>query len=128
VLRRDALSSAPEHFVSWYTAHASPWLGRRVRIFGERLEVMPSTLHVRDLGYRWGSCSPKGNLYFNWRVICLPPRLIEYVVAHELVHLKEPRHDSEFWGRLKRIVPDYAQRKLWLAENSARYVPTLEAE
>lgn len=127
VLRRDALSNAPEHFVRWYTAHARPWLGRRVRIFSERLEVTPGTLQVRDLGYRWGSCSTKGNVYFNWRVICLPPRLVEYVVAHELVHLKEPRHDSEFWGRLGRIVPDFAQRKLWLAENSARYIPAFEA-
>ncbi len=126
VLRRDALSNAPEHFTAWYTSHARTWLGRRVRTFSERLEVVPGALQVRDLGYRWGSCSVQGNIYFNWRVICLPPRLVEYVVAHELVHLKERRHDANFWGRLGRIVPDFAQRKALLAETSARYVPELE--
>jgi len=51
----------------------------------------------------------------------LPPRIIEYIVAHELVHLSERRHSPEFWRRLERAMPDYAARKRWLAENGVRF-------
>ncbi len=57
-------------------------------------------MRVRDLGNRWGSCSSEGVRNFHWRTIRLPPTLIEYVAAHELVHLLEPRHDAAFWERL----------------------------
>ncbi len=63
------------------------------------------------LGYRWGSCSPHGSLNFHWRVILLPPRIVEYLVAHELTHLAEPHHNPEFWSRLERAMPDFAARK-----------------
>ena len=58
---------------------------------------------------------------FHWRVIRLPPTLVEYVAIHELVHLLEPRHDAAFWTRLGRVLPDYRQRKRQLAEEGARY-------
>lgn len=125
MLVRDAAPWATSHFIDWYTAHAGPWLGRRVDLFGERLAVGPGSLKVRDLGYRWGSCTVTGNLNFNWRVICLPPRIVEYVVAHELVHLEEPDHGKDYWSRLRRLMPDCDLRKDWLANNSARYVPDL---
>lgn len=54
-------------------------------------------------------------------MIRLPPTLIEYVAAHKLVHLLEPRHDAAFWGRLERVLPDYRQRKRLLAEQGGRY-------
>ena len=69
------------------------------------------------LGFHWGSCSRSGRLNFHWRTILLPPRIIEYGVAHELVHLRELRHNLEFWRRLERVIPDFAARKQWLAEN-----------
>jgi hypothetical protein len=62
-----------------------------------RLEASPRSVQVRDLGYRWGSCGHKGDLYFQWRVAMLPRTMIEYVVAHEWVHLIEPNHNHAFW-------------------------------
>jgi predicted metal-dependent hydrolase len=64
---------------------------------------------VQDLGYRWGSCGKGGRLYFHWRTILLPPRIVDYVVVHELVHLLEPHHTPEFWQRVERAMPDYAE-------------------
>jgi predicted metal-dependent hydrolase len=61
-----------------------------------RLEASPRSVQVRDLGYRWGSCGHKGDLYFHWRVAMLPRTMIEYVVADELVHLIEPNHNHAF--------------------------------
>ena len=78
-------------------------------------------MRVRELGNRWGSCSSEGVLNFHWRTIRLPPTLIEYVAAHELVHLLEPRHDAAFWNRLERVLPDWKARKRLLAESGARY-------
>lgn len=64
---------------------------------------------------RWASCSKNGQLNFHWRTVCLPSRLIEYVVLHELVHLCEPHHSPEFWQRLEKAMPDFEERKRWLA-------------
>ena len=57
------------------------------------------------------------SLNFHWRTLCLPPRTVEYVVIHELVHLVEPYHGKDFWRRVERIIPDFADRKRWVAEN-----------
>lgn len=59
---------------------------------------------------------------FHWRSVLLPPRIIEYIVTHELVHLIMPNHGPEFWTRLERVMPDYAARKQWLAEQGAVFV------
>ena len=56
-----------------------------------------------------------------WRVVLLPPSMIEFVVAHEMVHLVEPRHTDEFWQRLERLIPDYVERGRWLAENGGKH-------
>lgn len=121
LLRRDERPRAEEHFIRWYSQHGQPWLERRVALYAERIGAMPASIDIRDLGYRWASCSRKGALHFHWRAICLPPRIIDYLVAHELAHLRAPHHDSDFWRRLERAMPDYAARKHWLAEQGGRF-------
>lgn len=116
-LRRDALPAAREQFVRWYAERAKAWLASRVAEFRSRMEVAPAGVKVRDLGYRWGSCGKGDWLYFHWKAILLPPRIAEYVVVHEIAHLHEPHHTPAFWRRVERALPDYAQRKLWLAEH-----------
>ena len=102
--------------VRWYRGHAAPWLAARVERFAHRVEVQPSGLEVRELGYRWGSCGRSDKIYFHWRSILLPPPIVEYIVVHELVHLREPHHTPDFWLRVERAMPDFAARKQWLAE------------
>lgn len=117
LLRRDALVGGREHFVRWYSEHARPWLAARVAEYQSRMEVAPAGVKVQDLGYRWGSCG-KGNwLYFHWKTILLPAQIAEYVVVHEIAHLREAHHTPEFWRRVERAMPDFAQRKAWLAEH-----------
>ncbi len=112
---------ASEHFVNWYIKEGTPWLRRRVDILAARLGIEPPSADIRELGFRWGSCGRKGQLSFHWRALLLPPRIVDYIVAHELVHLDEPHHSPEFWRRLERVMPDFFARKQWLAENGARY-------
>lgn len=72
---------------------------------------------MRDLGYRWGSCGKDGTVYFHWKSVLLPPRIVEYIVVHEVVHLLEPLHSANFWLRVERAMPDFDSRKQWLAEH-----------
>jgi len=117
-LRRSEAPRGRAHFVRWYTERGRAWLRRRVKALAPRLGVGPAGVDVRDLGYRWGSCAKDGRLYFHWRTLLLPPRIAEYVVVHELVHLRCRHHTPEFWRRVERAVPDFAARKQWLAANA----------
>lgn len=116
-LDREELTSAREHFIRWYSEHAKAWLSNRVAEYASRLQVAPVGVKVQDLGYRWGSCGKGDWLYFHWKTILLPARIAEYVLVHELSHLHDPHHTSAFWLRVERAMPDYAQRKAWLAEH-----------
>ncbi|RMH17337.1 MAG: M48 family peptidase [Acidobacteria bacterium] len=121
-LRRADAQDGRRCFIRWYKDHARPWLTRRAARFAPRLGVAPPGVRVLDLGYRWGSCSQGGNLNFHWAVILLPPRIVEYVVVHELVHLHEKHHTRAFWTRLERALPDYQERRTWLARRGGAVV------
>jgi predicted metal-dependent hydrolase len=113
-LRRDA-RPAEAHFRRWYLQTGTEWLRRRVETLAPRTASKPTRIEVRDLGYRWGSCGKGGVLYFNWKVLQLPVRLLDYVIAHELVHLREGHHGPAFWAALGRAMPDRQERKDALA-------------
>jgi hypothetical protein len=115
-MRRDEAVRGRATMIRWYTAHAQPWLTARVARYAGRVRVEPSAVTVQDLGFRWGSCSKGGRLYFHWQSILLPPRIIDYIVVHELVHLREPHHTSDFWRAVGRAMPDWEPRRRWLAE------------
>ena len=65
----------------------------------------------------WGSCSPKDVISLNWRLIAAPREVFEYVVVHELCHLRERNHSSRFWGLVEELMPDYRERRAWLKEH-----------
>lgn len=96
---------------AWYRRRAALYLPGRVRHWAERLAVPVPPLLIREPRKRWGSCDAAGNVRINWRVIQVAPRLIDYVVAHELIHLEHRRHDAEFWSRLGSVMPDAEARR-----------------
>ncbi|HEX6506656.1 MAG TPA: SprT family zinc-dependent metalloprotease [Chloroflexota bacterium] len=116
-MRRSEARQGHAQMVAWYTAHAQPWVARLMERFSTRVGLIPADIVVRELGYRWGSCGKGSRVNFHWKTILLPPRMVEYVVLHELVHLIEPHHTPDFWLRVERAMPDFAARKEWLAEN-----------
>jgi predicted metal-dependent hydrolase len=95
----------------WYRRHAGERLPDLVARWAARFDVRPTSVLVREAPKRWGSCDARGNLRLNWRVVQATPRLIEYVVAHELVHLRHEHHTGAFWATLGRLMPDYEQRR-----------------
>jgi predicted metal-dependent hydrolase len=114
--------NAEQHFRDWYMRHAQAWIVARVTALAPRIGVTPVSVEVRSvLGHRWGSCTPDGKLLFHWRVILLPARYAEYVIVHELAHLKEPNHSPDFWRAIELFMPDWRARKEWLAANGSRF-------
>ena len=97
--------------VAWYRHHAAPRLPERAAIWAKKMGVPVPLVLIRDQRRRWASCDPKGNLRFNWRLIQAPMRLVDYVVAHELVHLAHRKHTAAFWAALGRAMPDYEARR-----------------
>lgn len=118
-LKTDERKRAEKHFVDWYVEHGTPWLEKRIGLYSNRIESWPKAVEVREVGFRWGSCTPGGKIRFHWRTLQLPPRIIDYIIVHELVHFHYPHHTPEFWKKLERAMPDYDRRRQWLAVNGA---------
>lgn len=106
--RASAVRSALE---SWYRAHAAERLTERVQRPAPRVVGSVPKILLREQPKRWGSCDARGALRFNWRIIQAPMRLVDYVVAHELVHLVEKNHTRAFWALLGKVMPDYERRR-----------------
>jgi predicted metal-dependent hydrolase len=121
MLRRDAVESGKEHFVQWYIQRGRQWVVKAVDRLKERVATVPKSVGIRDLKFRWGSCTSKGDVYFHWRVMLLPPTVIHYLILHELVHLHEHHHGPKFYERLERAVPDFMDVEAWLEKNGDRY-------
>ena len=91
-----------------------------------RLRVSVTRIAIRDQRTRWGSCSSRGTLSFNWRLVLAPLEVAEYVVVHELCHLREPNHSPRFWQLVAAARPGYRDERRWLAEHGwelQAYVP-----
>lgn len=106
--------------VNWYRQRAALRLPERLASWSEKLGVSPPAMLIRDQDRRWASCDPKGNLRFNWRIVQAPMPLVDYVVAHELVHLTHRHHTAAFWAMLGKMMPDYESRRAALRKEGAR--------
>jgi predicted metal-dependent hydrolase len=101
----------------FYVEQANEKLIPRIKRFAERLGVNYKLISIREMKYRWGSCTPKDNLNFNWRIIKAPINVIDYIIVHELAHLLEPNHTPEFWNIISVQLPNYKKAKEWLKNN-----------
>lgn len=88
----------------------------RTAYFAQRMGVDYGRITIREQKTRWGSCSSKGNLNFNWKLVLLNPELLDYVVVHELAHRKEMNHSERFWRVVEAELPDYRERRRKLKE------------
>src|SRR5262249_27879982 len=128
-LRGGVLVAADEEAVArWYRSEARNRIGaaiaREAPCHGFRYE----RLAIRDTRSRWGSCSTTGTLSFSWRLVLAPPEVLDYVVVHELCHLREPSHGPRFWMLVESLRPGYRAPKRWLRDYGHRlldYEPAL---
>jgi len=117
--RREAVRRA---MWRWYRAHAQEKIRKIIDHYSARLRIEPPEFRVKYQAKRWGSCSQGGVLNINLRVIMAPLSQIEYVVAHELCHLKYKDHSTSFWELLRLVMPSYEIRKENLRRDGWRYV------
>ena len=117
LLRRDALGGVRVLFHLWYQKQARVHLDDRVRRFSGLLGLSPAGVAVHNARSRWGSCSPEDRVRFTWRLIMAPPEIIDYVVVHELCHMKIRDHSRDYWGLVQSVLPDYKKRRAWLKDH-----------
>ncbi|MGE4169219.1 MAG: M48 family metallopeptidase [Candidatus Margulisiibacteriota bacterium] len=126
-LAQDTLRVATQHpetvkaaLEKWYRANAADIISDRVSIFQPQVGKPVNAIRFKTLKSRWGSCSSKNNLNFNWTLMMAPLDVIDYVVVHELCHLLVPNHSAAFWETVAKILPDYKQRWAWLKNNGEK--------
>ena len=93
---------------------------KRVSYYAKQIGVTYGKLTIRNQKTRWGSCSSKGNLNFNWRLIFAPEEVVDYIVVHELAHRKEMNHSRAFYNVVASVLPDYKVQEKWLKENGEK--------
>jgi len=121
-LAADARSEAEAHFRRWYIRTGRDWLRERTTALARKTGTAASRIEVRELGFHWGSCGKHSVLFFNWRLLQLPVRLIDYIIVHELVHLEEPHHSPEFWQAIDRALPTWQQLQDALRSDGAKFL------
>lgn len=119
-LSKNHLPAAPALFESWYRAAARRVLGERVRLYAEQFGLRYAKIRITGARTRWGSCSSTGTLSFSWRLVMAPLEVVDYVVLHELAHLKVQNHSAAFWAEVARMLPQYKLRRDWLKQNGRR--------
>lgn len=116
-ISRSNQPKANELFKSWYLSQALKKIEPLAKRYAKNLGVEYNQFKTSEMKYRWGSCTPANNIIFNWRIIKAPMYVVEYLVAHELVHLIEANHTPRFWNILSIQVPTYEKSKNWLKKN-----------
>ena len=104
---------------NWFRAQAERTLPRRLDTLAAQLRVHPSRVTIRGQRMRWGSCSAAGAISLNWRLVLLPSALADYVLIHELCHLRHLDHSPRFWDMVRTLVPDVDERRAQIQEMQA---------
>ena len=103
---------------TWYKKIAKQVLGDRLAYIESKIKLKSNYFKIGDSKGRWGACNSKGVISLNWRVIMLPPQIIDYVIIHELCHLVEMNHSKNFWRLVETFLPNYATLKNAIKEYS----------
>lgn len=119
-LSQSARESGEAYFVRWYKERAFEVVSGRVREYSQKYGFAPAQVKISSAKTRWGSCSSTGSLNFTWRLVMAPLEALDYVVAHELAHLRVKNHSVKFWKVVETIYPDYKRQRKWLRENGEK--------
>ncbi|OZY87509.1 metal-dependent hydrolase [Cellvibrio mixtus] len=123
-LRRELIeeggtAAAKKAFEAYYSEKGLHRIKERVNFFAPKVGVKITSIFVKDMAYHWASCDKFGKLKFNWKCMMAPPKIIDYVIVHELCHMHYQNHSDAFWNEVDKILPDYRERKEWLKFNGA---------
>jgi len=119
---RDGQARRKSYFIEWYKTKARELFALQVGSLASRLHLQPKSIRITSAQTRWGSCSGENNLAFSFRLIMAPQTVIDYVIVHELMHIKEKNHSARFWKLVDTAMPDYKLHRSWLKENGHKFI------
>ena len=111
------LGNARDHLECWYKTQALGYITPKVEYYAKITGLRYTSIRINNAITRWGSCGYKDTLNFTWRLMMAPARVVDYVIVHELMHLKQKNHSRRFWAEVIKMVPDYKQDERWLKTN-----------
>ncbi|OPX64019.1 MULTISPECIES: M48 family metallopeptidase [unclassified Methanoregula] len=117
VVPRTIRPDIPRAIRHWYMEEAAKEIRSRCMWFSMMTGYSPTGIRITNATQRWGSCNHRGGLNFSWRLIQAPLSIVDYVIVHEHVHLRQPDHSKRFWEKVEGLMPDYRKRREWLREN-----------
>ena len=104
----------------WYIKRAKELITERLVLFSDKIGVKINTVRFKNQKTRWGSCSLKGNLNFNWKLVMAPLVIVDYVIVHELCHMKQMNHSPKFWRLVGTQISEYQTMRKWLKDNGSK--------
>lgn len=116
VLSEKYLPKAKETFVRFYKKQGLPYIQERVNYYSQKVGREPALIKIMELGAHWASCTPKKYVNFHWKCVMAPKKIIDYLIVHELTHLKYPQHTRQFWDAVFCVMPNYKECEDWLHE------------
>ena len=116
-LNKISKSKIRKLYQEWSKKNAFPVLEKSVKKYSRKIGIKTGKIILKNHKNRWGSVSKNGTLNFNKNLLRAPPKIIDYVTAHELCHLKIPNHSAAYWRLLEKVLPDYEDKKEWLKVN-----------
>lgn len=119
-LDRSYLHKASIVFKEFYRKKAEQKINERIVSIQEKFNKKPTSIKVLELQNRWASWTPKDGLNFHWKCAMAPIPVLDYIITHEMVHLKYPNHSAEFWNELDKKMPNYRDYENWLKHNGVK--------
>lgn len=119
---KNRIKSIKPALEEWYRRHSKRKFNQRINKYKKILGVEPNNVIIKAQKKRWGSCSSRNNINLNYRLIMAPMSVIDYIIVHELTHLKYPDHSKDFWNLLETVIPDYEDKQEWLRLNGNRLI------
>jgi predicted metal-dependent hydrolase len=114
------LSKADKVFKEFYKEKAEQKITERLKLIQNKFERKPTSVKVSELQNRWASWTPKNGLNFHWKCAMASVPVLDYIITHEMVHLKYPNHSAEFWNELDKKMPDFREHENWLKQNGVK--------
>lgn len=114
------LGRADKVFKDFYKEKAEQKIKERLILIEDKFQHRPTSIKVLDLQNRWASWTPNNGLKFHWKCVMAPVSVLDYIITHEMVHLKYPNHSSDFWNELDKKMPNFREHEVWLKKNGVK--------
>lgn len=120
LLDKNYLSKAEKVFKEFYKEKALLKIKERIKVHEDKFSIKPTAIKILDLQNRWASWTPKNGLNFHWKCVMAPVKVLDYIIMHEMVHMKHPNHSADFWNELDKKMPDFREQENWLKRNGVK--------